>query len=258
MGVRAGCARPLFMSRMSEGPAPNPALYPSCVWAEWCWEWRGEFVPAARCPGLLGGIWGSCPAPRADSYAFFQELVAELQLLASSCVALATSFGLTTGMKKMEVRDEPTAGEALGNPSVTIDRSMLPVICEFICFENFLNMTVPVLMWGCAFQAKELLWWAPLKGYGDYEGGIKPFSGDVGFRQPALRQPLPNNEGILGLTGMTKCWGVGMLQLCRCTALVGSRCHPLCAFSVGIWLFPALKTWSRVICTRRCKGGSRP
>lgn len=142
---------------------PFTPVLTNCVWAGWHQEWRRDLVLAAWCPGLVGGIWGSCPAPRADSYAFFQELVAKLQLLASLCAAFATSFGLTTGMKKMEVRDEPTAGEALGNPSVTMGRSMLPMICEFICFENILSMTVPVLMGGCTFQAKELLWWAPLK-----------------------------------------------------------------------------------------------
>lgn len=71
-----------------------------------------------------GGGWeprwphSPCPAPRAGCV-FFGELVADLQLLASSRAAFAASFGLTTGMEKMEVRDEPTAGEASGNPSVT-------------------------------------------------------------------------------------------------------------------------------------------
>lgn len=59
-------------------------------------------------------------------------------------------------MKKMEVGDEPTAGETLGNPSVTMGRSTLPMIFEFICFENVLGVTVPILMQGCAFQAEEL------------------------------------------------------------------------------------------------------
>lgn len=64
----------------------------------------------------------------------------------------------------------------------------------------------------------------------------------------------------LGLTGTTKCWGLVMLQLCGCWNADGWGwlCHPLCALSVGSWLFPALKIWSQVICTRRWKGGSRP
>lgn len=106
-----------------------------------------------------GGGWdpgGPCPAPHADDYAFSKELVANLQLLASLRAAFTTSFGLTTGMKKMEVGDEPTAGETLGNPSVTMGRSALPMICEFICFENIPSVTVPLLTQGCAFQAKEL------------------------------------------------------------------------------------------------------
>lgn len=86
-----------------------------------------------------------CPASCADGYTFSKELVAKLQLLAGLCAAFTTSFGLTTGMKKMEVEDEPAAGETVGNPSVTMGRSVLPMICEFICFENILSASVPVL-----------------------------------------------------------------------------------------------------------------
>jgi len=57
----------------------------------------------------------------------------------------------------MEVKDEPTAGENLGNPSVTMGRSVLPRICEFVCFENSLSGTVLILTQGWAFQAKELV-----------------------------------------------------------------------------------------------------
>lgn len=98
-----------------------------------------------------GGGWdlrwpsGPCPAPCADGCAFSKELVANLQLLASFRAAFTTRFGLTTGMKKMEIRDEPTAGGTLGNPSVAMGRSVLPMICEFICFENTLSVTVPML-----------------------------------------------------------------------------------------------------------------
>lgn len=75
-------------------------------------------MPPASSSMSPGGVWeprwphSPCPAPGAGCV-FFRELVA------SSRAAFAASFGLTTGMEKMEVRDEPTAGESSGNPSVT-------------------------------------------------------------------------------------------------------------------------------------------
>lgn len=75
-------------------------------------------MPLASSSVSPGGGWeprwphSPCPAPGAGCV-FFREL------LASSPAAFAASFGLTTGMERMEVRDEPTAGEASGNPSVT-------------------------------------------------------------------------------------------------------------------------------------------
>lgn len=97
-----------------------------------------------------------CPAPDADGYALSRKLVANLQLLVSLCAAFTTGFGLTTGMKKMGVRHEPTAGGALGNLSVTMGRSVLPMICEFLCFESTLSVTVPTLTWGMGFPSQRV------------------------------------------------------------------------------------------------------
>lgn len=95
-----------------------------------------------------------CPAPDADSYTFSRELVANLQLLVEFA-AFTTGFGLTTGMKKMGVRHEPTAGGTLGNPSVTMGRSMLPMICEFLCFESTPSVTVR-LRQGMSFPSQRV------------------------------------------------------------------------------------------------------
>lgn len=122
---------------------------------------KGALCATRKRRGVLRHGWdprwpsSPCPVPCADGYAFSKELVANLQLLASLHAAFTTSFGLTTGMKKMEVGDEPTAGGTLDNPSVTMGRSMLPMICEFICFENILSVTVLILTQGCTFQGKE-------------------------------------------------------------------------------------------------------
>lgn len=56
----------------------------------------------------------------------------------------------------MGVRHEPTAGGTLGNPSGTMGRSMLPMICEFLCFESTLGVTVPALTQGMAFPSQRV------------------------------------------------------------------------------------------------------
>lgn len=148
---------------VSSGPNPLPPVVSSSVWVTARLQMGIKGVLCAtgkRCGVPWGGLdlrclSSPCPAPHADGYTFSKELVARLQLLAGLRAAFTTSFGLTTGMKKMEVGDEPTAGEALGNPSVTMGRSVLPLICEFIRFENILSVSVPILTQGCAFQAKE-------------------------------------------------------------------------------------------------------
>lgn len=75
---------------------------------------------------------------------------------AGEFAAFTTGFGLTTGMKKMGVRHEPTAGGTLGNPSVTMGRSVLPMICEFLCFESTLSVTVPALTQGMGFPSQRV------------------------------------------------------------------------------------------------------
>lgn len=59
-------------------------------------------------------------------------------------------------MKKMGVRHEPTAGGTLANPSVTMGRSVLPMICEFLCFESTLSVTVPTLTQGMGFPSQRV------------------------------------------------------------------------------------------------------
>lgn len=135
-----------------------------CRWA--CW---GHFVPPASGSASPGGGWeprwlrSPCPAPRAGC-TFFRELVADLQLLASSCAAFTASFGLTTGMKKMEVRDEPTAAETSGNPSVTTAGVCCPwlvrssaVKTSWVWLHLCQRGDAPSKSKSCSG-----LWWAPL------------------------------------------------------------------------------------------------
>lgn len=59
-------------------------------------------------------------------------------------------------MKKMGARHEPTAGGTLGNPSVTMGRSVLAMICEFLCSESTPSVPVPTLTQGMGFPSQRV------------------------------------------------------------------------------------------------------
>lgn len=150
--------------------------------------------------------------------------------VAGDFAAFTTSFSLTTGMKKMGVRHEPMAGVTLGNPSVT----MLPMICEFLCFESTPSATVP-LRQGMSFPSQRV----SVTFDGFHKTSTEIMEKQVlcwtecfnwVFLQWACRTLTASREAActkcfrltyLGLTGMTEWW---MLRFCDATIVPMLKC----------------------------------